>query len=127
MLARTVAILIAAGGISLAATQSHAESALSIAERYIDKLKSSGKYGDLDLDKLRSERKLGRFDLSKFKSDTKIGGYDLGQLSSSGMWQSGPKAASAPSALPMKAKKISSLSKASFSKKTASYAGRVPK
>jgi hypothetical protein len=124
MLTRTVAILIAAG-VSLAATQSHAESALSIAERYIDKLKSNGKYGNFDLDKLRSEKKLGRFDLSKFKSDTKIGGYDLGQLSSSGMWQNGPKTASLPAAagaMPLKGKKMSSLSS-----KASSYASRIGK
>jgi len=123
MLTRTVAILIAAAGVSLAATQSHAESALSIAERYIDKLKSSGKYGNFDLDKLRSERKIGRFDMSKFKSDTKIGGYDLSQLSSSGFWQKSDAATSPTSqaASPLKAKKLSSLPKASR------VASRIPK
>jgi hypothetical protein len=109
MLTRTVAILLVAGGVSLAATQSHAESALSIAERYIDKLKSSGKYGDLDLDKIRSERKIGRFDLDKLRSETKIGGHDVGSLSSSGFWTKSEKSVSLPGALPSKRKKAASL------------------
>lgn len=119
MLKKTVAILIAVGGISLAATQSNAESALSVAERYIGKLKSNGKYGDFDLDKLRSERKVGRFDLSKIRSETKIGGYDLNSLSSSGFWKT-DKPTSLSSALPLKGKKTASLSG-----KTASLSGKA--
>jgi hypothetical protein len=110
MLTRTVAILLVAGGVSLAATHSHAESALSIADRYIDKLKSSGKYGNFDLDKLRSEHKIGRFDLSKIRSETKIGGYDINSLSTSGLWQKSAKTSSLAGALPPKGKKTASLS-----------------
>jgi hypothetical protein len=123
MLKRTAAVLIAVGGLSLLATQSHAESALSIAERYIDKLKSNHKLADLDLDKLRSERRIGRFDLSKIRSETKIGGYDLNSLSSSGFWkksETSEKTSGMPSALPLKAKKISGLSS-----KASRYASKV--
>lgn len=125
MLTRTVAILIAAAGVSLAATQSHAEPGIGLVDKYIGKLKSSGKFSNFDLDKLRSEGKIGRFDLSKFKSDTKIGGYDLSQLSSSGLWQKSDKTASLPAtagALPLKGKKMSSLSS-----KASSYASRIGK
>jgi len=140
MLNRTVALLIAAAGVTLAAAPSQAESRLAFVDKYIDKFKSGGKLGSIDLDKIRSEhklgsmdldsfrsgRKIGRFDLDKLKSETKIGGYDMSQLSSSGFWSKTdgmPKLSK--SALSSKQALASKAALASKGKKLSGIAGKA--
>ncbi len=113
MLTRTVAILIVAAGVTLAAGPSFAGSRFAVIDRYIDKLKSEGKIGNFDLDKFRAEHKLGRFNLDKFQSETKIGGYELNSLGSKSFLKKSDAASKlSSSGLSPKSKKLASLSKA---------------